>query len=147
MSTDGVTRRSNVRGRPFADLGQSLIDIAVPPGTPLEAEVAVKRLVELTGILARRCAQLQQALDSRIVIEQAKGVVAERFSLEPERAFEMLRRAARSQRMRIAELAFKVLSSPETPPELLAQLNGSSPLAPRPQVDHEIAVERIRNPK
>jgi glutamyl-tRNA reductase len=147
LSTDGVIRRSSVRGRPFADPGQSLIDIAVPPGTPMEAEVAVKRLVELTGILARRCAQLQQALDSRIVIEQAKGVMAERYALEPERAFEVLRRTARSHRMRIHELAFKVMSSQETPPELLAHLNGSSPLTPRHQVYHEIAVERIRNPK
>jgi hypothetical protein len=39
----------------------------------VEAEIAVQRLVELTGILARRCAQLQHALDSRVAIEQAKA--------------------------------------------------------------------------
>lgn len=128
MSTDARTgisvNRADVRGRQFADPSQNLIDVAVPPGTPLEAEVAVRRLVELTGILARRCAQLQHALNSRITIEQAKGIIAERFSLDPDEAFEPLRRAARSNRLRIHDLAFRVVTSDETPPELAAQLNG-----------------------
>jgi hypothetical protein len=134
LSTEGVSRRPYLRGRPFADPGQSLIEVAVPPGTPVEAEIAVQRLVELTGILARRCAQLQHAVDSRIVIEQAKGVLSERFSLELEQAFEVLRRAARSHRMRIHELARRVVTSAETPPELVTQLNGGSRLTARPQV-------------
>ena len=146
MSTD-VTRQPYVRGRPFADPGQSLIDVALPPGTPREAEVAVQRLVELTGILARRCAQLQHALESRVVIEQAKGVMSERFSIDPERAFEVLRRASRSKRMRIHVLASAVVSSTETPPELLAELNGSSRLVSRPQLDHKVTLERIGDPK
>jgi hypothetical protein len=50
-----------------------LINVAVRPGTPVEAEIAVQRVVELTGILARRFAQLQHALDSRVAIEQAKA--------------------------------------------------------------------------
>lgn len=115
-------RHAHVPGRQFADPSQTLIDVAVPPGTPLEAEVAVRRLVELTGILARRCAQLQHALESRIEIEQAKGIIAERFSLEPDQAFDSLRRAARSNRIRIHDLSFRVVTSDETPPELLAQL-------------------------
>ena len=121
--TDTTAKRAYVRGRQFADPSETLIEVAVPPGTPLEAEVAVRRLVELTSILARRCAQLQHALDSRVMIEQAKGVIAERFALEPDEAFEPLRRAARSNRIGIHDLAFRVVSSDETPPELLAQLN------------------------
>ena len=142
MSTDDVSSHPYVRGRPFADPAQSLIEVALPPGTPREAEIAVQRLVELTGILARRCAQLQQALNSRIVIEQAKGVMSERFALAPEDAFEVLRRAARSHRMRIHDLAAMVASSVDTPPEIRRQLNGSSPL-PRPQLDHKLTLERI----
>ena len=54
---------------PFTQSAESLLHVALPPGTPEQAEVTVRRLIELTGILARRCAQLQEALDSRIVIE------------------------------------------------------------------------------
>jgi hypothetical protein len=147
LSTEGVPSHPYIGGRPFADPGQNLIEVAVPPGTPREAEIAVQRLVELTGILTRRCAQLQHALDSRVVIEQAKGVMAERFALDPDHAFEVMRRAARSHRMRIHELACRVVGSAETPPELVAQLNGGSRLMPRPQLDHKVAVKRVGNSK
>jgi len=114
------------RGLPFTESGESLLHIALPPGTPREAETAVRRLVELTTILARRCAQLQEALDTRIVIEQAKGVLAERFHLEPDHAFEVLRRSARSNRVSLRELAARVVSSERTPWEVAAQLDGAA---------------------
>jgi hypothetical protein len=118
------------RGVPFVDTGESLLQIALPPGTPPETETAVRRLVELTAILARRCAQLQEALDSRIVIEQAKGVLAERFHLEPDHAFEVLRRSARSNRLPLRDLAARVVSSDKTPWEVAAHLDGAA-LPPR----------------
>jgi AmiR/NasT family two-component response regulator len=62
-------------------------------------------------------ARLTQALESRVVIEQAKGVLRERYGLSLELAFELLRHAARSNRMNIHELAEKVTSTTETPPE------------------------------
>jgi AmiR/NasT family two-component response regulator len=54
-------------------------------------------------------------LESRIVIEQAKGVLVERLALGPDEAFEILRRAARSQRRRIHDLAADVVTSRDTP--------------------------------
>ncbi len=115
------------RGLPFTDgAGDSLIQIALPPGTPYEAETAVRRLVELTTILARRCAQLQEALETRVVIEQAKGMLAERFHLEPDRAFDVLRRSARSNRVPLRDLAARVVSSERTPWEVAAQLDGAA---------------------
>ena len=65
--------------------------------------------------LRARVGQLQTALDTRVVIEQAKGVLAERFGLPISDAFLLLRYAARSSRQNIHELANDVVSSRETP--------------------------------
>ncbi len=46
--------------------------------------------------------QLSQALNTRIVIEQAKGVVAERADLDMEAAFARLRRHARNHNLRLS---------------------------------------------
>jgi ANTAR domain len=112
---DGIRNGSGRTRRGAAD---SLIEIALPTGSPPEAEVVVRRLIQLVSTLARRAAQLQEALDSRIAIEQAKGVLVERFDLSPDEAFGLLRRAARSNRMPLHRLATTVVSSRETPPEL-----------------------------
>ncbi len=50
-------------------------------------------------------AQLQRALDSRVVIEQAKGFVAYTHSVETDAAFELLRQYARSHQERLADVA------------------------------------------
>lgn len=52
--------------------------------------------------------QLQAALNSRVVIEQAKGIIAERAGVDIAESFELLRRAARSSRRPISELAAEV---------------------------------------
>ena len=54
--------------------------------------------------------QLNHALNSRIVIEQAKGMVAERAGLEMGQSFSMLRTHARNHNLRLAELARDVIS-------------------------------------
>jgi AmiR/NasT family two-component response regulator len=75
----------------------------------------VERLAAAVQALAERNRQLEFALQSRIVIEQAKGVLAERYALDVEVAFDVLRRAARSNRMRLHELAAETVASRETP--------------------------------
>jgi GAF domain-containing protein len=53
--------------------------------------------------------QLHHALNSRIVIEQAKGVVAERSRLNMEQAFSALRQYARNHNLRLADVAEGVI--------------------------------------
>lgn len=49
--------------------------------------------------------QLQHALDSRVVIEQAKGILAERHGLGTAAAFERLRRHARNNGRKVHDVA------------------------------------------
>ncbi|MFE7115528.1 ANTAR domain-containing response regulator [Streptomyces sp. NPDC057654] len=56
--------------------------------------------------------QLQNALDSRVRIEQAKGILAERFDCSLQDAFELLRRHARTHQMKLADLAHQVITHP-----------------------------------
>jgi AmiR/NasT family two-component response regulator len=87
-------------------------------GAELAASEREERLAELVIALADENANLQRALDTRVVIEQAKGVLAERFGLDVPEAFQLLRMSARSNRMRLRDLAERVVESRETPPEI-----------------------------
>ena len=85
--------------------------------TPRLVSVEPSALVREVHRLRTENAQLVHALESRVAIEQAKGILRERYGLSLEAAFELLRRAARSNRMKIHTLAGKVVSSSGTPPE------------------------------
>jgi GAF domain-containing protein len=63
--------------------------------------------------------QLQSALNSRVVIEQAKGVVAERGGLDMEQAFAVLRRYARTTQQRLSDLARNVVDGTAGTDEML----------------------------
>ena len=66
---------------------------------------------------------LQTALESRVVIEQAKGVLAERFQLTIDDAFNLLRDAARTSRTPLHRLARTVITNPDvTTEEIVASL-------------------------
>lgn len=54
--------------------------------------------------------QLQRALDSRVVIEQAKGVIAHAESVDMDEAFRRLRARARESRARISEVAYELIA-------------------------------------
>jgi AmiR/NasT family two-component response regulator len=58
-----------------------------------------------------RAEQLQYALDSRVIIEQAKGAISARLEVDPKTAFEMLRGLARSQRRELHEFAAEVVAN------------------------------------
>ncbi len=76
------------------------------------ADMATGYLVQAWE-LDRQCRvneQLQEALDSRIVIEQAKGVLAAERRISVDEAFEVLRRHARSHSASLRSVAEAVVS-------------------------------------
>jgi hypothetical protein len=73
---------------------------------------------DATEFLLERTIQLQTALDTRILLEQAKGILAERFGINVEEAFDVLRAAARSNSVKLHVLAADVVGSRQVPSEL-----------------------------
>lgn len=90
--------------------GRSLSESEVRAGQFL-ADVATAYLVNgrERDERARVSGQLQAALDSRIVIEQAKGKVAEQLGVDVGTAFELLRSHARSHQARLRTVAEEVV--------------------------------------
>ena len=54
--------------------------------------------------------QLQVALNSRVIIEQAKGILAERLRVTPDQAFIVLRAYSRNNNHPLTQLAADVIS-------------------------------------
>jgi transcriptional regulator with GAF, ATPase, and Fis domain len=80
-------------------VGQALADVAT---ISLLHERNVRRSDTLNE-------QLQIALNSRVVIEQAKGKLAERLGLDMDQAFGLLREYARARNLRLSDLAQAVI--------------------------------------
>lgn len=83
-----------------AVVGQALADVAA-------AFVLNLRTSEQASLLNR---QLQGALDSRVVIEQAKGRVSEQLGVDVDKAFDRLRRYARSHNEKLREVAMRIVA-------------------------------------
>ncbi|WP_158887132.1 GAF and ANTAR domain-containing protein [Amycolatopsis anabasis] len=109
---DGVDEEST-------QLGQALADVAT-------VGILQQRAIERNELLSE---QLQTALNSRVVIEQAKGVLSEHGgNLDMDDAFTRLRGYARAHNQRLSELAHAVA-------EGTADLDAI--LTPTPRHDHD----------
>jgi GAF domain-containing protein len=84
------------------------------------ATIAISRRRELRRALVK-AEQLQRALDSRVLIEQAKGAVAARLDLTPSAAFELLRAHARRNNLKLADVATAAIDG-----DLMADLRAGS---------------------
>ena len=82
---------------------------------PTQMAEEMDRLVVYADAQERKVSQLQAALDSRVIIEQAIGILAERFDLPFEDAFEVLRAAARNSRREVRAVAEELRDLRETP--------------------------------
>ncbi|MCC5953335.1 MAG: GAF and ANTAR domain-containing protein [Acidimicrobiia bacterium] len=94
--------------------------LRVEPGTfPDEDITAAQALADVAtiGILHHRAVaeshllseQLQYALNSRVVIEQAKGALAQKLDLTTDEAFDVLRRYSRAHNLRLVDTAAAVV--------------------------------------
>ena len=79
---------------------QALADVAT---IALLQERSIARADALTE-------QLQGALNSRILVEQAKGALAQQEGTSPDEAFQRMRTTARSSRRRLVDVAQDVLA-------------------------------------
>jgi len=92
-----------------ADRGiAAYVETASPQAVQGAIEVALRRHREQVG-LAEKVAQLETALERRVVIERAKGVLMERYAVDDTRAFQLLRGHARAGRRRVVDVAASVL--------------------------------------
>lgn len=88
--------------------GQALADVATIAILQHRAALEAKLLNE----------QLNEALNTRIVIEQAKGVIAERRGVDMTAAFAVLRDHARTHNLRLADVARDVTEGRQDLPTL-----------------------------
>ena len=104
-----VTLADNLVGD-FADLevAQALADVAT-------IAILQHRAASEAQVVAQ---QLTHALNSRIILEQAKGIVAERLGLDMERSFATLRNHARSNNLRLGDVARSIIDGSLAPSEL-----------------------------
>lgn len=103
-STIGALNLFNTRPGPMASddshIAQALADIAT-------IGLLQERAIQESGVVV---AQLEGALSSRVVIEQAKGVLSEQGGVSMDEAFQHLRARARDSNRRLAEVARETVS-------------------------------------
>jgi ANTAR domain/PAS fold len=78
--------------------------------------VALARDEEAYAQLATKVDQLQQALDSRVVIEQAKGILMAEQRCGPAEAFKILRRASRDSHVKLQDLTAEMVAQAQQQP-------------------------------
>jgi hypothetical protein len=101
------------RVHPLSATDVSLAQILAEAAT---TSVLLQRELRRTSLLAE---QLQRALDSRVIIEQAKGALAARLGIEPDQAFEILRGFARRHHSPLADVAAQTVRGELTSDSLL----------------------------
>jgi transcriptional regulator with GAF, ATPase, and Fis domain len=99
----------------FTAQAQDLVVETLRLGRAL-ADVATIGLLQARTIRQRDALteQLQTALNTRVLIEQAKGVIAERHQVDMDGAFNLLRASARNHNRRLADLSRAVVEGSET---------------------------------
>ncbi len=107
---------------PYASdaVGVVAVFSATPHAWTPEGELALMAFTDLAALAITSTiqseqrgevtSQLQRALDARVVIEQAKGIVMARDGLSARQAFERLRADARGSRRRLVDVAGDIVA-------------------------------------
>lgn len=93
-------------------------ELAIAEALAAATAIAVIHRRRLAGLLVR-AEQLQGALDTRIVVEQATGVLSEHAGIGMGAAFDALRQHARSRRLKLSEVAQQVVDRRLAPGEIV----------------------------
>lgn len=116
-------------------LADLLAEGTVPGPRPSRSADSLDEITRLRASVR----QLEHALSSRVIVEQAIGVLSERWRVAPRDAFEQLRRVTRSHGLRIHDLAQRVIESSTDPdtvlPAELKQQPAGAPPEPRQSPD------------
>jgi hypothetical protein len=108
-TADRLVGLFNAIGRWLSEGGLSSCEVTFGQRALTILPAGAGGLDDPTAFLIERTRQLEEALGSRIVIEQAKGVLAERFGIGVDEAFELLRGSARSGRRNLHDFAAEVV--------------------------------------
>jgi transcriptional regulator with GAF, ATPase, and Fis domain len=114
----------NLFGTDVGSLGPSDVHIVQALADVATIGLLQERAIQRGEVVAE---QLQSALNSRVVIEQAKGAVAQLRGVSVDEAFELLRGHARRNRHRLVDVAHSVLRDPASIPDLSHRRHEGSP--------------------
>jgi len=86
------------------------------------ADIATIGILQERVIRDRKAlaSQLEFALESRIAIEQAKGIVAQHQKIDVDQAFDLIRRFTRSHNLLLSETARQIVAGAITPADIVA---------------------------
>ncbi len=125
--TLGALNLLNVSREPMGEadtiVGRAFADLAALSIVQHRANIEARRLSE----------QLSAALTSRIVIEQAKGVLAERAGIDLADAFARMRSYARNNNLRLTDVAQAAVDGTLSPRAWLSGLGSGHPAGPPPR--------------
>lgn len=120
LRSDSIGALNLFHDRPTA-LSESQVNIAQALADISTIGVLQLRAMKDQQEVARH---LQLALNSRIVIEQAKGVLSEVGGLDMGQAFAVLRRYARNRNLRLTAVAEQVVARELDPADVLGEISG-----------------------
>jgi len=113
----------NLLGRTPGPLGEDDLDLAQALADVATIGILQARAIHDNQVVSR---QLQTALDSRVFIEQAKGVLSHHLGISADAAFVRLRSYVRARNLRLTDVA-RLIATRRLDPRML------TPVAPDPE--------------